>query len=160
MRTLTKILMTVALAMTVSSSASALVNITLTQIGGTYTSVAGASAGDTLVLAIDYSITGGMLVTAIDIAIDVNTVATLLGGTETAAALWEFGATSAAPVGAPGTDITTLAPGQLDGWEKIALAAWGTAGSCVFDVAPGGSCTSFGTVTLTLTGLAGEVLDP
>jgi hypothetical protein len=156
MRTLTKILMTVALAMTVSSSASALVNVTLSQIGGTYDGL-GSSAGETLVLAIDYSFTGGSTVTIIDVAIDVNTVATLVSGTETASALWENGAVGAAPFGVPGADITTLVPGQLDGWEKSNLAAWGTAGTCIFDAAPGGSCNRMGTVTLTLTGLAGVI---
>ena len=157
MRTLTKIMLATVLALSVSSSASALVNITLTQIGGTFAGGV-ATPSDSLVLQIDYTITGGTMVTAIAIALDVGGVATLgAGSTETAAALWEFGATSAAPIGAPGTDITTLAPGQITGWEKVALAAWGTPTSCIYDATPGGSCGTLGVVVLHLTGAAGVI---
>ena len=157
MRTSSRILPAVALALTLSSSASAIVHISLTQIGGTYDAAAGVSAGDSLVLQIDYSITDDSMVTAINIALDVGVVATLVGGTETAAALWESGATSAAPIAVPGADITTLNPGHLVGWEKTALAPWGTPGSCIYDTSPGGSCGTLGTVTLALTGVTGVI---
>jgi len=155
MRTLAKIMLATALALGVSSAASANVTLTLTQIGGTYDGTTANAAG-TLVLQIDYAITG-LLVTSIDPAIDVGSAATLISGTETPAALWEYGGISAAPSGTPGADITTVAVGQLDGWEKQALAGWGTPGSCVFNTAPGGSCGTLGTVTLQLTGTGGTI---
>ena len=65
MRTLTRILATVGLALTVGSTANADVTISLVQIGGTYSASVGANPGDTLVLAIDYSVTNGPNLTGI-----------------------------------------------------------------------------------------------
>jgi len=157
MRTFAMIIVTTALGLTVSSSASAFVSVTLSQIGGSYNGIS-VSSSDSLVLSIDYAITGSSFpnVTLIDPAIDVNVVATLVSGTETPAAVWEFGAVSAVALGPPGV-FTTVAPGLLDGWEKGALTPFGTAGSCIFDTSPGGSCGRIGTVTLHLTGLTGVI---
>jgi hypothetical protein len=144
-----KTLLATALALTVSSSASAIVSVTLTQIGGTYSASLGATASDTLILEIGYDITGASTASLIDPAIDVNNVAVLAGGTETGFAAWGGGAASLAPL-IQGTDIKTVAPGQLDGWEKGGTTAGGA--PCVF-----GDCTILGTVTLHLTGLGGVI---
>jgi len=154
MRTLTKIMLTAALVLSVSSTASATVDVSLVQIGGSYDGTVATAAG-TLVLQIDYAFTGGSTATLIDPAIALNGAATLISGTETAAALWSGGAVSFAPFILQ-TDIMDMG-GYLDGWEKNNLAAAGVA-PCVFDAAPGGSCGTLGTVTLQLTGLGG-VLD-
>jgi len=153
MRTLTKTLLTLAMALAVSSPASALVNLTLTQVGGTYDGV-GDSNGDTLVLDIGYSFTGGTLISsALAVAFNLGTWATLDVGnsTESGAALWEFGGVSAGPVGAAGADIQTIGASAI-GWEKTAFSNWGTAGSCVY-----GACSSLGTIALVLTGTPGVV---
>jgi hypothetical protein len=155
MRTLTKILMVAALAMTVSSSAGAIVTVSLTQIGGTYNGIS-AVAGDTLVLQVDYAITGGTMVSIIDPLVAFGAEAAFNSGTETGPALWEGGLASFAPLNAG----FQLVSGGVDGLEKATTFAGGvgTPGSCIFDANPGGSCGTLGTLSFTLSGLAG-VLD-
>jgi len=151
---MTKILLTTALALGVSSSASALVDLTLTQTGGTYDGLVGAQAGDTLVLEIGYN-PNDTLVTSMFTALNLGSHATLgAGSTETGAAAWEFFAVIAQPIGVAGSDIQQIGDSAI-GWEKAAFAPWGNIGSCSGG-APG-ACTSLGTVSLVLTGLGGTV---
>jgi hypothetical protein len=151
MRTGRTILAVVALAMTVSSSASAIVTVSLTQIGGTYNGVS-LNPGETLILQMDYWITGGTFVSIIDVAVAFDSVGLAFnGGSETGPALWEFGAGSFAPL-IQNTDIQVVAPGQIDGFEKATTFAGGvgTPGSCIFDTSPGGSCGTLGTLSFTI----------
>ena len=150
MRTLTRIMLATALALLVSSSASALISVTLTQIGGTYDGVS-ANNGDTLVLDIGYNITGADAAVLIDPAIDLGGTATFVSGSETGFAAWSGGGVSIAPL-IQSTDIVAVNANQLDGWEKGTTNINGGAAPCVF-----GSCASLGTVTLTLTGVAGVI---
>jgi hypothetical protein len=159
MRNIAKIFLAMLFALTVGNSASAIVSVTLTQIGGTYSPSTGGTLGsDSLVLRIDYAITGGQLVSSIDVAISVANLATLSpGSSETGPAVWEFGFAAAEPVGEPGADIASVAPGVIGGWEKQSTDAWGTDGSCIFDIQPGGSCGTLGVVSLHLTGVGGYI---
>jgi hypothetical protein len=146
----------VAAALTISAPASAIVSVTLTQIGGTYDGI-GSFRSETLILQIDYAITGDTRVSLIDVAIDVDGIATLVSGTETVASAWEGGAVSFHPL-IHESDIGTVAPGHLDGWEKGTTSPLGAGGgTCIYDTSPGGSCGTLGTVTLHLTGNSGWI---
>jgi hypothetical protein len=160
----------VGLAVTVGSTASADVAISLVQIGGTYNAGVGASNGDTLVLAVDYSITNGPNtsgVTLIDVAVmvdgSVNT-AVALTGAETGAVPWTLPVPSGynttgsfAPI-ATG-DIQWVVDGNgntvANGLEKAINLLGGIEAPCV----PGTPifCTRLGNLTFTLTGLGGVI---
>jgi hypothetical protein len=155
MRTLTKLLLMVGLALTVSTSAGAVVSITLTQVGGTYNAAVGASAGDTLILNIGYSL-GGTFVTAVDPGLVFNgAVASFnaAGSTETGFAAYGGGAIALNPI-VQTTDIqlNPLDLSQADGWEKTTLTAGGTSDPCVF-----GACSSLGTAAFVLSGTGGVI---
>ena len=156
MRTLTKLLLMVGLALTMSTSAGAVVSITLTQVGGTYSATAGAVAGDTLVLDIGYSLGPGDMVTAVDPGLVFNGSVTSFnvgGSTETGFAAYGGGAIALNPI-VQTTDIglNPLDLSQADGWEKTTLTAGGTGTPCVF-----GACSSLGTAAFVLSGSSGVV---
>jgi len=73
--------------LSVGSAASADVSISLVQIGGTYNASVGPNPGDTLVLAIEYSVTNGSNLTGVTLIAPSLfyslSFATLTGGTET-----------------------------------------------------------------------------
>ena len=150
MRTLTKLLLMVGLALTMSTSAQAIISVSLVQVGGTY--VAGAAtAGDTLVLDIQYNITGASATTLIDPGLVFNGAVTsfnVAGSTETAFAAWAGGAGAISPIG---TGDIALVSGIANGWEK---GTTGTPASapCVF-----GACTSMGTAAFVLSGTSGVI---
>jgi len=156
MRTLIKIALTTALALGVSSSASALMNMSLSQVGGTYNAGVGASNGDTLLLSIDYSFTGGTTISSAAAAINIAGLATLdvPGSSETGTVFWN--ATTAAPLVTG--DYATVG-GNAIGWEKANTTGnvWGGAGPCT-PLSAGNECTSLGVISLVLTGTGG-VLD-
>jgi hypothetical protein len=154
MRTLTKLLVVAAFAMTVGSTANANVVITLNQIGGTYVS-SGALPSDTLILQVGYTITGPTdFITLIDPAVAFPTaMGSFVTGTETGLALWSAGAVAMNQLGAPG--FTVLSSGGttwVDGLEKADAAFVGANAPCIY-----GACTSLGTLTLHLTGASGVI---
>ena len=156
MRTLTKMLVVAAFAMTVGSTANANVVITLTQVGGTYVS-SGALPSDTLVLQVGYTITGmaGEMITLIDPAIAFPTaMGSFVTGSETGLALWSGGVISMNTVGAPGTFVVNSSGGTtwIEGLEKADATFVGANAPCIY-----GACTSLGTITLHLTGQAGVI---
>jgi hypothetical protein len=146
MRFLVKSLITVGLALGLSASASATVTVTLTQVGGTYSSVAGAVASDTLVLDIVVTLAGGDAVTSVDPAFNFSSVGGFVSGTE--AAFNFVGGVLLTPIGVPGADIGILGSGAVGGWEATTLAATG---------APGPATFSLGTATFHLNGAAGSI---
>jgi hypothetical protein len=143
----------VGLALTMSTSAGAVVSITLTQVGGTYDG-ASANAGDTLVLDIGYSWDQGVdAVTLVDPALVFNGAVSSFdaaGSTETAVALWNGGGISFAPLSTG--DIGLAAAGQADGWEKATILAGGATSACIF-----GACSSLGTASFVLSGTSGVI---
>jgi hypothetical protein len=168
MRTLTRILATVGLALTVGSTANADVTISLVQIGGTYSASVGANPGDTLVLAIDYSVTNGPNltgITSIDPSLQFDlTVASLTGGVETGVATFTdptpttYSTTiSMSPI-VQTSDIQTQptsGTNVADGWEKTTLAAGGAIAPC--SATPAIFCSRLGNATFTLTGVGGVI---
>ena len=154
MRTLTKMLVVAAFAMTVGSTANANVVITLTQIGGTYVS-SGALPSDTLILDVGYTITGPAdAITLIDPAIAFPTaMGSFVTGTETGLALWSGGGVSLNTLGAAGFTVNTAgALTYIDGLEKADASFTGAGMPCIY-----GACSSLGTITLHLTGAAGTI---
>ena len=152
MRTLTKLLLMVGLALTMSTSAGAVVSIGLVQVGGTYDGVS-ANAGDTLVLNITYSIQPGDAITLVDPGIVFNGSVqsfNVAGSTETAFAAWSGGAVALNPI-ATG-DIALVTPNLANGWEKGTTIAGGGSSPCVF-----GACTSLGTAAFVLSGTSGVI---
>jgi len=157
MQTLTKILVTVALALTLSTSAGAVVSIGLVQVGGTYDGIL-ANPGDTLVLDITYGLQFGVGVVLIDAGIVFDgSVSTFdaAGSTETGVAYWNGGELPVGPV-ATG-DIGLVTPYLADGWEKAATGGVGLTYEwfgppCVF-----GACTSMGTAAFVLSGQSGVI---
>jgi hypothetical protein len=151
MRTLTKLLLMVSLALTVSTSAGAVVSIGLVQVGGTYSATVGPQAGDTLVLNITYGLQPGDAVTLVDAGLVWDSsVTSFTGGTETAFAAWSAGAVALNPI-ATG-DIGLVTPTQADGWEKATTLGGGGSSPCVF-----GACTSLGTASFVLSGNGGSI---
>jgi hypothetical protein len=152
MRTLTKLLLMVGLALTVStSSANAMVTLGLVQVGGTYSASVGAQPGDTLVLNITWSADAAFSVVTIDPGLVFNGSVqsfNVAGSTETGPAL-NASYASIAPL-ATG-DIALTAGGIANGWEKATLTPW--TGPCVL-----GACTSMGTAAFVLTGQAGVIV--
>ena len=143
MRASTKLSIMVGLLLTMSTSAGAVVSITLTQVGGTYQPGLCCTRGDTLILEIGYSLEPGDTVSLIDPALVFNSSLVTLdpeGSTETAFAAWSGGGVALNPV-ATG-DIGLVTPGMADGWEKSAAVAGGAASPCVF-----GACSSLGTAS-------------
>jgi len=139
----------VGLALTMSTSAGAIINIGLTQVGGTYDGVS-ANPGDTLVLNITYDITGASATTLVDPSLVFNGSVTsfdVAASTETGYAIW--GAGNLANIGTG--DIALVTPQMANGWEKGTLAAPGTV-PCVF-----GECTSMGTAVFVLSGTSGVI---
>jgi hypothetical protein len=140
----------VGLALTMSTSAGAVVSIGLVQVGGTYDGVS-ANAGDTLVLNITYGLQPGDAVTLVDPALVWNgSVTSFTGGTETAFAAWSAGGVALNPI-ATG-DIGLVTPQQADGWEKATTLGGGATSPCVF-----GACTSLGTASFVLSGNSGVI---
>jgi len=153
MRTLTKLLLMIGLALTVSTSAGATLTIGLVQTGGTYSASVGAQPGDTLVLNITWAVDAGDMFTLIDPALTFNGSVqsfNAAGSTETPAALMQ-GYASFAPI-ATG-DIALVPPYLANGWEKANTTP--VTAPCVYG--PGGSCTSMGTAAFVLTGLPGLI---
>jgi hypothetical protein len=142
----------VGLALTMSTSAGAVVSIGLVQVGGTYDGVS-ANAGDTLVLNITYSIQPGDAITLVDPGIVFNGSVqsfNVAGSTETAFAAWSAGAVALNPI-ATG-DIALVTPNLANGWEKGTTIAGGGSSPCVF-----GACTSLGTAAFVLSGNSGVI---
>ena len=152
MRTLTKLLLMVSLALTLSTSAGAVISIGLVQVGGTYDGVT-ANPGDTLVLNITYALEPGDATTLVDPGIVFNGAVTSFdaaGSTETAFAAWSGGAVALNPI-ATG-DIALVTPNLANGWEKGTTIAGGGSSPCVF-----GACTSLGTAAFVLSGTSGFI---
>jgi len=155
MRTLTNLLLTVGLALTLSTSAGAVVSIGLVQVGGTYDGIS-ANPGDTLVLDITYAFQPGDTITLIDPAIQFDGAVSSFnaaGSTQTGVACW----------GGPGGCLGppeiwidfSLVPGYpnlADGWEKGPTSSTGA-------ICPGPSdaCTSMGAAAFVLSGQSGEL---
>ena len=162
MRTLTKILLTTALALAVSTAASANVSVTLTQIGGTYDGV-NAVNGDTLVLQVGFSWTASSpAVFLIDPLIDLDGTGSMSGFTETKSSNWVPTTSSSSFIG-----FNTLVDGDvkvsgggIDGFDRTTgTNKSGVYGPCASNSTEknGYKCESMGTLTLTLTGLAGLI---
>jgi hypothetical protein len=151
MRTLTRILVAVGFALTLSTSAGAIVSIGLVQVGGTYDGIL-ANPGDTLVLDITYAFQVGDTITLIDPAIGFDGAVSSFnaaGSTETGIACWGAWCLE------PGDDDIGLLPGYpsyAGGWEKGNLSGGGAVGPCTF-----GACTSMGTAAFVLSGQSGEI---
>jgi hypothetical protein len=151
MRTLSKLLLALGLALTLSAPAGAVVSIGLVQVGGTFNPSVGAQPGDTLVLSITYSIDPGDTVMLIEAAIYFDGSVqsfNAAGSTETAGAV-----NAAFEVLSPivqSTDIGLSPYGFADGWEKANVNGW--TGPCTL-----GACTSLGTAAFVLTGNAGVI---
>jgi hypothetical protein len=151
MRSLTKLCLAIGLALTLSTSAGAVVSIGLVQVGGTYSATVGGQAADTLVLSLTYSLQPGDFVTLLDPAITWNVpMATFHPelSTETGLASWSGGAVSLEPSDLD--DLWEPVPGQADSWEKVTLTGGGGTSPCVF-----GACTSLGTAYFVLSGIGG-----
>jgi len=150
MRNLKNLLLTVGLALTLSTPAGAVVSITLTQVGGTLQGWLGGRPGDTLVLEIGYSFDDGDAVTLVDPALVFSpTFASFdaAGSTETGLAAFSGGAIGLSPIS---TGDIALKPGGIaDGWEKGTTLAGGASNPCVL-----GACSSLGTASFVL--LSGE----
>jgi hypothetical protein len=153
MRNLTNLLLTVGLALTVSTSAGAVVSIGLVQVGGTYDGIL-ANPGDTLILDIAYAFQAGDTISLIDPAIAFDGAVSSFnaaGSTETGVACW--GAWCIGPQEI-WIDIS-LVPGNpnlADGWEKAITGASGA--SCP---GPSDACYSMGTAAFVLSGQSGEL---
>jgi hypothetical protein len=148
MRAFTRLSIMVGLALTISTSAGAVVSIGLVQVGGTLDGWVGARPGDTLVLSITYSLQPGDSVTLIDPAIAFDGAVQSFdaaGSTETGFAAWSGGTYALSPI-ATG-DIALVAPNLANGWEKGSTVAGGGTSPCVF-----GACTSLGTAHFVLSG--------
>jgi hypothetical protein len=153
MRALTRLSILVGLALTIGTSAGAVVSIGLVQVGGTLEGWVGARPGDTLVLSITYSLQPGDSVTLIDPAIAFDGAVQSFdaaGSTETGFAAWSGGAYALAPI-ATG-DIALVTPNLANGWEKGSTVAGGGISPCVF-----GACTSLGTAHFVLSGRWGTI---
>jgi len=153
MRTLTKLLLMVGLALTMSTSAGAVISIGLAQVGGTYSATMKAQPGDTLVLNITYALEPGDATTLLDPGIEFGAEVSSFnaaGSTETGFAAWSAGAVALTPIAAGG--ITLATPNLADGWEKATLTPGGASSPCVF-----GACTSLGTAAFVLSGQSGVI---
>jgi hypothetical protein len=167
MRTLTRILLMVGLALTMSTSAGAMVYIGLQQVGGTYSASVGAVDGDTLILSVTWSVTTGQTIAGLQPAIVFNgSVKSFspdaygpLAGLSTED---YYAATFAGPTGPPPSKrdmnfiaygdiaISGLNPQMAVGWEKVAAPGTWVIGPCT-----AGSCTSLGTAYFVLSGQPG-----
>jgi hypothetical protein len=149
MRAVTKLLLAIGIAMTLSPSADAVVSVGLVQVDGTYSASQGVNPGDTLILSLTYSLQPGDTATLIDPAIVWNPpMATFHPelSTETGLASWSGGAVSFSP-NTTG-DLWEPVPGLADSWEKFSPS--GITDPCVF-----GACTSLGTAYFVLSGIPG-----
>jgi len=152
MRTLTNLLLMVGLALTLSTSAGAVISIGLVQVGGTYNPLLGPSAGDTLVLNITYGLQASDAVTIVDPELEWDSAVAsfnIPGSTETGSAVWSGGAVTLSPLAA---SIGLVAPNRAEGWEKGTTLAGGATTPCVF-----GACTSLGTAAFVLSGTPGAI---
>jgi hypothetical protein len=143
----------VALALTLSTPATAVVSIGLVQVGGTFDGIY-ANPGDTLVLSITYSLQPGDAVTLVDPALVFDGFVSSFdaaGSTETPFAAWSGGTVALNPI-ATG-DIALVTPNMANGWEKGTTIAGGGSSPCVF-----GACTSLGTASFVLSGMAGTIM--
>jgi len=153
MQTPRKILVTAALALTISAPAGAVVSIDLVQVGGTYSAAVGANPGDTLALQIGYGLQPGDAVTLVDPGLVFDAAVSAFdpgASTETGFAAWSGGAVALNPI-ATG-DIALTAGGIANGWEKGTTIAGGGSSPCVF-----GACTSLGTAAFVLSGTSGFI---
>jgi hypothetical protein len=166
MRTLTKILLMVGLALTISTSAGAVITIGLNQVGGTYNALTGAVAGDTLILDITWSVGTGDTLALIDPGLVFNGAVSTFVGDQ-----W------APPYPSPGSSesyTATFGPALLknkmtniarydigvnvaysnmaNGWEKAAPPGGFVTGPCTT-----GSCASMGTGVFILSGAGGII---
>jgi hypothetical protein len=150
MRAFVRSMMALGFALGLSTSAHATISLSLVQIGGTFSSDAGASASDSLVLDIVVRMEAGDTTTAVDPAINTGGVGTLVDATETAYTL--VNGTFLFAIGAPGADIGKLGglnvEGIYGGWEATTLVPGGASGPATF---------SIGTVTLHLNGSGGFI---
>jgi hypothetical protein len=137
----------VALALTLSAPAGAVVSIGLVQVGGTFDPGFGPQPGDTLVLSITYALEPGDAVTLIDpgIVFTGGVSFDIAGSTETGLAAFSGGTLGLGPI-ATG-DIALVTPHLANGWEKGTTIAGGGSSPCVF-----GACTSLGTAAFVLSG--------
>lgn len=149
MRTVTKLLLAIGIALALSSSAGATVSVGLVQVGGTYSASQGVNPGDTLVLSLTYSLQPGDAVTLIDPAIVWNAAMATFDpdlSTETGSDCGYDVCLDPIALG----DLSEPVPGLADGWEKATTMPGGWTSPCVF-----GACTSLGTAYFVLSGIGG-----
>jgi hypothetical protein len=168
-RSLTKLSIIIALALSVSTPAAAVISIGLVQVGGTYSASTGAQGGDTLILSITWSVGTGDTLASIQPALvfdgavqsfSPDAYGPLLGmSTED-----YYAATFAGPTGPPASKremnfvtygdigLDPLNPNMANGWEKVAQPGGWVIGPCT-----AGSCTSLGTAYFVLTGAPGVI---
>jgi hypothetical protein len=153
MRAFTKLCLAIGLALSVSASAGATVSIGLVQAGGTYSASVGASAGDTLVLSITYSLQPGDAVTLLDPGVVWDGAVASFDAENSTRTPDEYWGPNPIPL-----DIIDpegprqIAPNRATGWAKGTTTPGGMTTPCVF-----GSCTSLGTAAFVLSGSSGVV---
>jgi hypothetical protein len=158
MRVSTKFFLVLGLVLTISTPVGAVVSVGLVQVGGTYSATVGASAGDTLVLEITYSLGPGDAVTLIDPAVvwdDAVSSYDAAGSTETGAAFFTNGDVVFNPI-VTGDDLLYPPPpgteNLANGWEKQSNFAGAATNPCV-----SGACSSMGTAAFVLSGAGGVI---
>jgi hypothetical protein len=168
MRTLTKILLMVGLALTMSTSAGAIITVGLSQSGGTYDGIS-ANPGDTLVLDITWNVGAGDTLSLIQAALVFNGAVSVFSpdvyGSPAGLSTEDlYAATFAGPLGPPASkrDMNMLAYGDIAvnplnpqialGWEKAAGGGLFVIGPCT-----AGNCTTLGTAAFILSGTGGII---
>jgi len=155
MRTSTKLFLVVGLALTMSTSAGAVVSITLTQAGGTYSAALGANPGDTLVLDIGWSLSPVDAITLIDPGVVWDGAVASFdagGSTRTPDSYWGDPPRVLGAVVEPEPVPEQIGPNRAWGWGKGSTVAGGISSPCVF-----GACTSLGTAAFVLSGSSGSI---
>ena len=172
MRTLTKILLMVGLALTMSTSAGAMITLGLTQVGGTYSASVGAQAGDTLALRIDWAVGTGDTLYALAVSLEFNGSVQSFspdayGSPPGLSTENLYAATFAGPSGPPASkrDMNYVAYGDIKvsplnpqlaiGWEKAAGPGLYVIGPCTAGAF--NSCNELGVAWFTLTGDPGVI---
>jgi hypothetical protein len=156
MRRLAKLCLVIGLAMTLNTSAGAVVSIGLTQVGGTYSASLGANAGDTLVLDIGWSLQPGDAITGIDPGVVWDdAVASFDAAGSTRTPDWYWGDPPIIIMsGIPPDDVPRqVEPYRATGWGKYTTVAGGVPDPCVYHP----SCYSLGTAAFVLSGSSGVV---
>jgi hypothetical protein len=156
MRTFTKLCLAIGLALTMSTSAGAMVSIGLVQVGGTYSAAVGAQAADTLVLSLTYGLQPGDAVTVLDPGVVWDgAVASFDAASSTRTPDSYWGPDPPRALGSivePPPVPHQVEPGRASGWGKGSLLAGGITSPCVW-----GACTSLGTAAFVLSGSSGVV---